>query len=63
MANIVEDEVIKAEMQDGISQVDGNLTIEEFETAFDKETRRLRVYMGVKNRESGQTIEINNVWG
>lgn len=63
MANIVEDEVIKAEMQDGISQVDDNLTIEGFETAFEPETRKLRVYMEVKNRDSGETIEINNAWG
>ena len=32
MANVVDNDVIRAEMQDGLSQVDENLIIDEFES-------------------------------
>ena len=63
MANIVEDELIKAEIQDGLSQVDENLTIEKFESAFEKETRRLRTYVKIKDSATAETFEINNAFG
>lgn len=59
MANIIEDDVIKAEIQDGLSQVDENLVIGDFETVFEKETRKLRVFFTAVNRETGETVEIN----
>lgn len=59
MANIVEDEVIKAEMQDGISQVDNNLIITEFSTAYDSANRKLRVSFVAVNKETSEKITIN----
>lgn len=63
MANIVEDDVIKAEMQDGLSQVDENLIIDGFKTVFESKTRKLRVSFTAVNRETAERIEINNVMG
>ena len=59
MANIVDDEIIKAEMQDGLSQVDENLVIDDFETVFESETRKLRVHFVVVNKETTEKIDIN----
>lgn len=61
MANIVEDDVIKAEMQDGLSQVDENLIIDNFETVFESKTRKLRIGFTAVNKETAERIEINNV--
>ena len=61
MASIVEDEVVKAEMQDGLSQVDSNLVISEFETVFDSISRTLRVYFKAINKETGETVIFNDV--
>lgn len=61
MANVIENEVIKAELQDGLSQVDENLIIDKFECAFEQETRILRVSLTAKNKETAETIEINEV--
>ena len=63
MADIVEDDVIKSVLQDGISQVDENLIIEEFESAFEKETRKLRTYIKAVNKETDEQVEINQVFG
>lgn len=60
--NIVEDEVIKAEMQDGLSQVDENLVVDNFESAFDKSARKLRVCFTAVNKETDEAIEISNEW-
>lgn len=59
MANIIDDEIIKAEMQDGLSQVDTNLIVENFETVFESETRKLRVSFTATNKETAEKIEIN----
>ena len=59
MANIIDDEIIKAEMQDGLSQVDTNLVVEDFETVYEKDTRKLRVSFTAKNKETAEKIEIN----
>lgn len=62
MANIVEDEFIKAVLQDGATQVDENLIINECESAFEKETRKLRVYCKAVNKKTAETVEINTVF-
>lgn len=59
MANIIEDELIKAEMQDGISQVDANLVVENFETVYESDKRNLRVHFKAVNKETAESIEIN----
>ena len=62
MQNIVDDETVKAVMQDGISQVDENLIIDGFECAFENDKRKLRVHCSVKNKKTEETIEIDNVF-
>ena len=61
--NIVEDEVIKAEMQDGLSQVDENLVVDNFESVFDKSARKLRVCFTAVHKETAEAIEISNELG
>ena len=62
MAAVIEDEVIKAEMQEGLRQVDEDLVIDDFSTVFEKDTRKLRVHFTVVNKKNGETVEINNVY-
>lgn len=59
MANIIDDEIIKAEMQDGLSQVDTNLVVENFATVYESDTRKLRVSFTATNKETAEKIEIN----
>ena len=63
MPNIVEDELVRAEIQDGLSQVDENLIVDEFECAYAAETRTLKVIATIKNKQTSETMEINEVWG
>lgn len=61
MADIVDNELIKAEYQAGISQVDENLLITELSSVFEPETRTLRTYCKAVNTKTDEIIEINNV--
>ena len=61
MIDVVDNEILKAEFQDGLSQVDDNLVITELDSVFDKETRTLRTFFKAVNKETDETIEINNV--
>lgn len=61
MASIIEDEVIKAEIQDGLSQVDTNLLIRDFETAFDSTSRTLHIHFTAINKETSETVTMNEV--
>ena len=61
MADIVDNEILKAEFQDGLSQVDENLVITEIDSVFEKDTRTLRTYFKAVNKETNETIEFNNV--
>ena len=62
MQNIVEDEVVKSVIQDGLSQVDENLIIDEFDCAFDATARKLRTHVKAVNKETAETIEIDSVF-
>ena len=62
MQNVIENEVVKSVIQDGLSQVDENLIIDKFECAFDAEARRLRVHLTAKNKETEETVAIDNVF-
>ena len=61
MADIVDNELLRSEFQDGISQVDENLIITELDSVFEKDTRTLRTYFKAVNKETDETIEIDNV--
>ncbi len=61
MADIVTNELIKAEYQDGVSQVDENLVITTLESSFEADTRTLRTYCKIASKETDEIIEINNV--
>lgn len=41
-------EIIKSEIIDGLSQVDENFELQEFECSLDKKTRKLNVYFSAK---------------
>lgn len=59
---VIENEFIKAVLQDGATQVDPNLIISECESAFETKTRKLRVYCKAVNKETAETVEINTVF-
>lgn len=62
MANILENEFIKAVLQDGATQVDENLIINECESAFDNATRKLRIYCKAVNKKTAETVELITVF-
>ena len=63
MQNIVSDEVVKSIIQDGLTQVDENLEIDEFESAFDNVSRKLRIHCTVQDKESGEIMNIDKSLG
>lgn len=59
---IVNTEVVKAEIQDAISQIDENLEIDDFSCEYDKSSRKLKIYATVKT-ENNEIIKISNELG
>lgn len=62
MQNVINEEIVKNEILQGLLQVDSSFFIENFETSFESKTRKLNVYFTAKN-SNNETVEINNVWG
>ena len=60
--NVDEDTVI-AILQDGLDQISDTLVIDYLQCSFDKVVRKLHVDVTVKDEETGETIEITDVWG
>ena len=58
-----DDEVVRTLMQDGLAQVDENLSIDEFTSEFDNETRKLSVEFTARNSETEESVSIKNIWG
>lgn len=63
MANIVTDEEIKDVLQDGLTQVDENLVIDEFDCVLDPKTRKMRIHLTAINSETAEEIELNEELG
>lgn len=61
MADVVDNELLRSEFQDGISQVDDKLIITELDSVFESETRTLRTYFKAVNKETDEIIEIDKV--
>lgn len=59
---IVNTEVVKAEIQDAISQIDENLEIDDFSCEYDKSSRKLKINATVKT-ENNEIIKISNELG
>lgn len=59
--NKAAEEIIKNEIEEGLSQVDSSFFIDTFSCNFDENTRKLTVKFTAKN-ENGDTIEGENVW-
>lgn len=51
----IDEDVIKSEIEQGISQVDDNINIDSFSCEFDRKTRQLNVHFTAK-AQSGETI-------
>lgn len=62
MQNVINEEIVKNEILQGLLQVDSSFFVENFETSFESKTRKLNVYFTAKN-SNNETVEINNVWG
>lgn len=56
------EEVIRSEIEQGIKQVDPELSITEFSCNFDKSARKLKVYFTAKTPNSEETVEVSNAW-
>lgn len=55
----VDNEAVKFVVQEGLSQVDENLIIDKLSCDYDKTTRKLFVSCSVKNRNSGETFNVD----
>ena len=58
MADVIDDEIIKAVLQDGIEQVNSNLSIESYSFAYDKQSRELRGLISVVDRETAEALQV-----
>lgn len=56
-----EEEVIKNEIEQGLSQVDGSFILTSFSSAYDSSTRKLNISFEAENNEN-QKIEIENTF-
>jgi len=55
------EEIIRNEIEQGLSQVDSSFFIDDFSCELNNKTRKLTIKFIVKN-ENGETIEGENVW-
>lgn len=58
----IEEEIVKSEVADGISQVDSTLVIKEFETNIDTESRRLAVNFTATSEDDNTTVKVSTSW-
>lgn len=56
------EDLIRTEILDGLTQVDDTFVIDEIICDYDSSTRKLSVDFKASN-ESGQSVELNEVWG
>lgn len=63
MPRNIEEDVVRNEIQDGLSQVDENLVLDKVVNDFNKETRKLSTYFKATNTETEETIEATMNWG
>ena len=63
MQKNIEEDVIRSEIQDGLSQVDENLLLDEVVNDYDKSTRKLTTYFKATNAETNEIIETSMNWG
>lgn len=59
----VDEDTVRTILVDGLNQVDKNLVISDLQCNFDKQTRKLYVDVKVNNSQTGETLEIKDVWG
>ena len=57
----MDENVIRAEIEQGLAQVDSTLTITDFLCQHDTKTRTITVHFTAKS-ESGETVEVSTKW-
>lgn len=57
----MDENVIRAEIEQGLAQVDSTLTITDFSCLYDAVTRTITVHFTAKS-ESGETVEVSSKW-
>lgn len=53
-------EIIKSEILQGLSQVDSSFYFTYFESLYDKETRKLKVFWKAKNADDDEVSGVND---
>lgn len=59
---VYEESLVRAEILEGLMQVDETFEITSFSCLFDRETREMRVNFTAKTK-NGEEIEVGNTWG
>lgn len=57
----VDEDIVRTEIQNGLSQVDSTFAITDFSCHFDPETRKLTVLFTAKN-DNGEIVEDSVEW-
>lgn len=60
--NVIDEDIIKAEIIDGLSQVNEGLTLDAIENLFNEDKRRLSTTFKASSSISGETIETTINW-
>lgn len=58
---IIDEEVIRSEIEQGVAQVDDTLTIDDFSCIYDNESRNLKVLFTAKTADN-ETISVSTDW-
>ena len=59
---MMDENIVRSEIEQAIEQVDDTLTIDDFSCVFEKDERKLKVNFTAKNSK-GDTVEVSNIWG
>lgn len=58
----MDEAVIRSEIEQGIKQVDPDLSVTEFSCIFDDSARKLKVHFTAKSQNSDETVEVSKTW-
>ena len=60
--NDMDENIIRSVIEEGVAQVDDSLIVTDFDSAYNKDTRKLNVFFTAK-KSNDETFEVSNTWG
>ena len=59
---MMDEAVIRSEIEQGIKQVDPDLSVTEFSCIFDESARKLKVFFTANSPKGDETMEVSKTW-